>query len=249
MSARTLTQRTLRFLGWSLLLLVLASAATVLALRWIDPPTSAFIVREQLAASTHGGQRYAVRHRWVDWSQIASSMKVAVIAAEDQTFAEHYGFDLKSINDALADRERGRRVRGASTISQQVAKNLFLWPGQSWLRKGLEAYFTVLIETLWPKQRILEVYLNVAEFGRGVFGVGTAAEIFYRKPAARLNAQDAALLAAVLPSPKRMRVNAPSRYVRSRQQWILSQMRGLGGASLLRRFEAEQGREKPRKVT
>ena len=144
-----------------------------------------------------------------------------MIAAEDQNFPAHYGFDLKSINDALADRERGRRVRGASTISQQVAKNLFLWPEQSWLRKGLEAYFTVLIETLWPKQRILEVYLNIAEFGRGVFGVGAAAEVYFHKRAARLNVYDAALLAAVLPSPKRMRVNAPSSYVRSRQQWIL----------------------------
>jgi monofunctional biosynthetic peptidoglycan transglycosylase len=125
-------------------------------------------------------------------------------------------------------------VRGASTISQQVAKNLFLWPQQSWLRKGLEAYFTVLIEALWPKQRILEVYLNVAEFGRGVFGVGAAADVYFHKRAARLNQYDAALLAAVLPSPKRMRVNAPSSYVRSRQEWILGQMRGLGGTALLK---------------
>jgi monofunctional glycosyltransferase len=240
MSERTFMRRSLRFCGWSFLLLALASVVSVLSLRWIDPPTSAFIVREQLTAAHGEGQRYAVRHRWVDWAAISSQMKVAVIASEDQTFPEHNGFDFKSINNALEDRERGKRVRGASTISQQVAKNLFLWPGQSWLRKGLEAYFTLLIETLWPKQRILEVYLNVAEFGRGVFGVGAAAEVFYRKSAARLNANDAALLAAVLPSPKRMRVNAPSRYVRSRQQWIMSQMRGLGGASLLRRFEEEQ---------
>src|SRR5690606_31924442 len=123
------------------------------------------------------------------------------------------------------DRERGRRVRGASTISQQVAKNLFLWPGQSWFRKGLEAYFTLLIETLWPKQRILEVYLNVAEFGKGIFGCDAASEVFFRKSAAQLNAYDAALLAAVLPNPKRLRANSPSNYVRSRQQWIVSQMR------------------------
>ena len=157
-----------------------------------------------------------------------------MIAAEDQNFPAHYGFDLQSINDALKDRQRGRRVRGASTISQQVAKNLFLWPGQSWLRKGLEVYFTVLIETLWPKQRILEVYLNVAEFGRGVFGVGAAADVYFRKRAASLNQYDAALLAAVLPSPKRMRANAPSSYVRERQQSMLEQMRGLGGTALLK---------------
>ena len=140
---------------------------------------------------------------------------------------------FKSIDKAFDERERGR-VRGASTISQQVAKNLFLWPGQNWILKGLEAYFTILIETLWPKQRILEVYLNIAEFGRGVFGVSTAGETYFRKSAARLNVHDAALLAAVLPNPKRMRVNAPSAYVRSRQQWILGQMRGLGTATLKR---------------
>jgi monofunctional biosynthetic peptidoglycan transglycosylase len=173
----------------------------------------------------------------VDWPQISPHIRVAVIASEDQTFFSHHGFDFKSINDALEDRERGRRIRGASTLSQQVAKNLFLWPGQSWIRKGLEAYFTVVIETLWPKQRILEMYVNLAEFGSGVFGVGAASEIYFKKPAARLTASDAALLAAVLPSPKRMKVRAPSRYVRSRQEWILGQMRGLGGVSLLQQVE------------
>ena len=135
-------------------------------------------------------------------------------------------------------------MRGASTISQQVSKNLFLWPGQSWVRKGLEAYFTLVIEMLWPKQRILEIYLNVAEFGKGVFGVGAASEVYFRKPAAGLNTYDAALLAAVLPNPKRLRVNEPSRYVKSRQEWIVSQMRGLGGASLLTRIEPRQEHKK-----
>jgi monofunctional biosynthetic peptidoglycan transglycosylase len=228
--------RLLRFFLWLLLGWFVLTIGAVAALRWIDPPTSSFMLRDRAAAAQGNQRRHVVRHRWVEWSQISSSMKVAVIAAEDQTFPSHHGFDLKSINDALVDRERGRRVRGASTISQQVAKNLFLWPGQSWVRKGLEAYFTVLIETLWPKRRILEVYLNVAEFGRGVFGVGPAAEVFFRKPAARLNTYDAALLAAVLPSPKRMRVNSPSRYVRERQAWIVAQMRGLGGTSLLRKL-------------
>jgi monofunctional glycosyltransferase len=219
-------RRAARIGGWLLATWVVLSAGTVLLFRWIDPPTSAFMIRERLAAP--------IRYRWVEDANISAHIKVAVIAAEDQNFPAHYGFDLKSINDALEDRQRGRRVRGASTLSQQVAKNLFLWPEQSWPRKGLEAYFTVLIETLWPKQRILEVYLNVAEFGRGVFGVGAASDVYFRKRAARLNQYDAALLAAVLPSPKRMRVNAPSNYVRSRQQWILEQMRGLGGTALLK---------------
>jgi monofunctional biosynthetic peptidoglycan transglycosylase len=226
MTFTTYFRRVLRFIAWTVASFVVLSVGAVMLLRWVDPPTSAFMIRERFDRP--------VRYRWVAWANTSAHIKVAVIAAEDQNFPAHYGFDLKSINDALADRERGRRVRGASTISQQVAKNLFLWPAQSWLRKGLEAYFTVLIETLWPKQRILEVYLNVAEFGRGVFGVSAASEVFFHKRAARLNPYDAALLAAVLPSPKRMRVNAPSSYVRSRQEWILGQMRGLGGTALLK---------------
>jgi monofunctional glycosyltransferase len=237
MAASSLARRLLRWLLWVVAIWIVLSAGTVLALRWIDPPTSSFMVRERFAAPARGAKAAPIRHRWVDWRDTSAHIKVAVIAAEDQLFPEHHGFDLKSINDALEDRERGRRTRGASTISQQVAKNLFLWPEQSWLRKGLEAYFTVLIETLWPKRRILEVYLNVAEFGRGVFGVGAAAEVYFGKRAARLNAYDAALLAAVLPSPKRMRANAPSSYVRSRQQWILEQMQGLGGTGLLKELE------------
>lgn len=222
-----------RFVFRLLILVLILSAGPVLLLRWVDPPTTAFMLREQLSAA----EPRALQYRWLDWPEISPHIKVAVIAAEDQTFPDHHGFDFKSINDALADRERGRRIRGASTLSQQVAKNLFLWPGQSWVRKGLEAYLTVLIEALWPKRRILEMYVNIAEFGPGVFGVGAASEIYFKKPAAQLDAADAALLAAVLPSPKRMKVQAPSRYVRSRQQWILGQMRGLGGVGLLRQID------------
>lgn len=209
----------------------------MLALRWLDPPTSAFMLRDRLLAYRVPDGQYVLHHRWVAWNDISPQAKIAVIASEDQRFAEHGGFDFESISQALEERESGRRVRGASTISQQVAKNLFLWPGQSWVRKGLEAYFTLLIEALWPKQRILEVYLNIAEFGKGVFGVGAASDVYFRKTAARLDAYDAALLAAVLPSPRRMRVNAPSRYVKARQQWIVAQMRRLGGAEALKKLE------------
>jgi monofunctional biosynthetic peptidoglycan transglycosylase len=219
-------------LGWLVL-----SLATVLLLRWVDPPTSAFMLREQVGAWRDHDDKFVLRQRWVDWEQIATPMKVAVIASEDQMFPEHNGFDLQQINKALEQRERGRRSRGASTISQQVAKNLFLWPSRSWMRKGLEAFYTVLIEWLWPKQRILEVYLNIAEFGKGTFGVGAASETFFRKPAARLSSYDAALLAAVLPSPKRMRVSKPSRYMKFRQQQIMTQMRMLGGGALLKKLE------------
>lgn len=230
--ARSLPSRLLRGAGWLLLGWLVSTVAVVILLRWVNPPTSAFMERERLigAVSKPG---YVVRHRWVAWDGISTQMKIAVIASEDQLFPAHNGFDFKSINRAWEDRGHGKRMRGASTISQQVAKNLFLWPAQSWFRKGLEVYFTLLIETFWPKQRILEVYLNVAEFGTGVFGVGAASDAFFHKNPARLTASDAALLAAVLPSPKRLRVNAPSSYLRSRQQWILRQMRGIGGSAVL----------------
>ena len=232
----TSVRRVLRIALIAVLTFITFTAVMVLSLRWLDPPTSAFMVRERLLALRADDSSFVLRHRWVDASQISSHVKVAVIAAEDQKFPHHHGFDLQSISDALKERERGR-VRGASTISQQVAKNLFLWPGQSWMRKGLEAYFTVLIETLWPKRRILEVYLNVAEFGPGVFGIGAASEAYFRKPAARLSAREAALLAAVLLIPKRMRVSAPSAYVQSRQRWILDHMHQLGGAGLLSKID------------
>jgi len=180
---------------------------------------------------------YRFLHRWDPWAQIAGSAKLAVIASEDQRFADHYGFDFIEIEHALSERDRGRSHRGASTITQQTAKNLFLWSGQSWIRKGFEAYFTLLLETCWPKTRILEVYLNVAEFGPGVFGVGAASERYFRQPAARLNRPQSALLAAVLPNPRLFRVTAPSAYVRYRQFWILQQMRSLGGESYLWRLD------------
>jgi monofunctional biosynthetic peptidoglycan transglycosylase len=155
-------------------------------------------------------------------------MQLAVVAAEDQKFPYHSGFDLESISDAVEDRLRGDRLRGASTITQQTAKNLFLWPGRSFVRKGLEAWFTMLLELCWSKARILEVYLNIAEFGRGIYGVEAAAGHFFGKPAADLGPGEAAVLAAVLPSPKRLHANRPSAYVQDRARWILEQMRMLG---------------------
>jgi len=149
---------------------------------------------------------------------------VAVLAAEDQKFPVHHGFDVAQIADALQTAGQGGPLRGASTLTQQTAKNLFLWGGQSWLRKGLEAALTTLLELLVPKRRILEIYLNVAELERGVYGVEAAARRCFGKPAARLDAAESALLAAVLPSPRRFSVGAPSDYVRERQRWILSQM-------------------------
>jgi monofunctional biosynthetic peptidoglycan transglycosylase len=208
-------------------------ALAMLLLRWVDPPTTAFILHSR-AVATHGGRSdYTPHYAWVDWAQISPSAPLAVIAAEDQRFPEHHGFDLDAIGDALRERAEGGRVRGASTISQQVAKNVFLWPGRSLTRKVLEAYLTVLLEALLPKRRILELYLNIAQFGEGVYGVGAASRRYFAKPPSALRAEEAALLAAVLPAPARMHVDRPSPYVLERRRWILGQMKQLGGAGYL----------------
>lgn len=212
---------------------MVGSVLVVVTLRWVSPPTSAFMLQHQIADRRSGGAGSVVRYRWVDWVDINPELAVAVIAAEDQRFREHHGLDFDAIGDALEERRRDGRLRGASTISQQVAKNLFLWPGQSWLRKGIESYLTVLIELVWSKRRVLEVYLNIAEFGNGVYGVGAAGREFFDRDPARLEREQAALLAAVLPSPKRLLAARPSAYVRSRQEWILSQMEQLGGVGHL----------------
>jgi monofunctional biosynthetic peptidoglycan transglycosylase len=228
-----LLARLLRGVLLALATWVAVTVATVVALRWVNPPTTAFMLRDRIGAVLGGEEGYEFKHEWRDWDRISPNAALAVVAAEDQKFPWHRGFDLEQIDKALADRERGRRVRGASTISQQVAKNLFLWPGQSWFRKGLEAGITVLIELAWPKQRILEVYLNVAEFGRGTWGVQAASRRYFGRDADRLTKSQAALLAAVLPAPKRYSVASPGPYVRKRQRWIERQMAALGGPSYL----------------
>ena len=202
-----------RWIGWGLLGLVVSllgvSSALVLPLRWIDPPTTAFMER----AARELGQD-AIHHSWVPLAEMSSHVPVCVLTAEDQRFPEHRGFDLESIREALAeDRER---TRGASTLTQQVAKNLYLWPDRSLVRKGLEAWFTLWLELALPKARILEIHLNVAEFGRGVYGVGAASERLLGKDPADLTLEDASLLTAVLPSPRRMFVDRPSDYVMGR---------------------------------
>ncbi|POT55031.1 monofunctional biosynthetic peptidoglycan transglycosylase [Citrobacter amalonaticus] len=202
----------------------------------VPVPFSAVMAERQISAWLHGDFGYVAHSDWVGMDEISPWMGLAVIAAEDQKFPDHWGFDMASIEKALAHNERSEnRIRGASTLSQQTAKNLFLWDGRSWLRKGLEAGLTLGIETVWSKRRILTVYLNIAEFGDGVFGVEAAARRYFHKPASRLTQSEAALLAAVLPNPLRFKANAPSGYVRSRQAWILRQMRQLGGESFMAR--------------
>ncbi len=220
-------------MGLGVCVVLAVSVLAIVALRWASPPTTAFMLRHQIGAWRTGAVEASVRYRWVDWAGISPELAVAVVAAEDQRFREHHGLDFAAIGDALEERRREGRVRGASTISQQVAKNLFLWPGQSLVRKGIESYLTVLIELVWSKRRVLEVYLNVAEFGDGVYGVGAASDRFFARDPGLIDREQAALLAAVLPSPKRLHAARPSAYVRSRQDWILTQMEQLGGVDYL----------------
>ncbi|MEB7501561.1 MULTISPECIES: monofunctional biosynthetic peptidoglycan transglycosylase [Leclercia] len=197
-------------------------------------PFSAVMVERQLSAWFAGNFSYVAHSDWVSMDEISPWMGLAVIAAEDQKFPEHWGFDMGAIEKALAHNERNEnRIRGASTLSQQTAKNLFLWDGRSWVRKGLEAGLTLGMETVWSKKRILTVYLNIAEFGEGVFGVEAASQRYFHKPASKLSPAEAALLAAVLPNPIRFKASAPTGYVRSRQAWILRQMRQLGGEGFM----------------
>jgi len=222
-----------RFLWRAVLALVGLTVIPVVCLRWIPPPTSAFMMEKRIANFFRGEPQGAIRYRWIGWESISPQMRLAVVAAEDQKFPHHWGFDFESISDAVQHKGARGRLRGASTITQQVARNLFLWPGRSYVRKGLEAYFTVLLEVLWPKRRILEVYLNIAEFGDGAYGVYAATQTFFGKRPAGLQTQEAALLAAVLPNPARLHVRNPSAYVRERAGWIEEQMAQLGGPAYL----------------
>lgn len=222
------------FVGRILFCFWFISIVSVLCLRWLPPPTSAFMLGNRLAAISSGKTSAPIIYQWCDWQLISLHMPLAVIAAEDQKFASHFGFDFNSIAKAMESNKKGSRLRGASTITQQVAKNLFLWPGRSYLRKGLEAYFTVLLELLWSKKRILEVYVNIAQFDEGVYGVQGAAEKMFRKKPLHLKEGEAALLAAVLPNPLVLRANKPSPYVLERKRWITRQMKQLNGTSYLR---------------
>ena len=233
--SRSLWRRLLRGFIVAVLASIALSWLCVLVLRFVPPVTSAFMLERRLAAATHGEHDFVLKYQWIPFNKVSPELPIALVAAEDQKFPTHHGFDLQAIADALDEAEEGERLRGASTISQQTAKNLFLWNGRSFLRKGLEAYFTVLIELTWPKRRILEVYLNIAEFGDGVYGAQAAAQQFFGKPAAQLGARESALLASVLPNPKKLHADRPSPYVSRHAEWVERQVRQLGGANYLPR--------------
>lgn len=216
----------------------------VLLLAVVPPP----VTWEMAAQAKVQGH---VERTWVPLSKVSPAMPLAVIAAEDQKFFDHFGFDIEAMEKAMAHNDRSKRVRGASTISQQTAKNVFLWPGRNFVRKGLEAWFTLLMETFWSKDRIVEMYLNVAETGKGRFGVEATARSCFKRPAAKITDAQAALIAAVLPAPRRFNACSPSAFVQRRQAWILRQMRQLGNlmdpVERARLIELRDRREKRRR--
>lgn len=219
---------------WKLPLLCVAlSVLQVAVLRVVDPPFSSFMAIRQVEAIAARDWDFRIAHDWRDRDAIARCLPVAVIAAEDQNFPRHNGFDMAAIEQARKNNARGGRIRGGSTISQQLAKNLFLWSGGGYLRKGIEAWYTLLIEAMWPKARILEMYMNLAEFGDGVYGAQAAARSFFGRDASALTTRQCARLAAVLPNPKRYSAANPGPYVQRRTAWIERNIRRLGGTSAL----------------
>ena len=214
----------LRILKKIFLIILLSHLAYIVLIRFVDPP----ITITQITSIIEGD---GFNRKHVSLNEMSKASKLAVIASEDQLFPNHNGFDIKGIERALAfnKKKKGKKIRGASTISQQVAKNVFLWQGRSWFRKGLEVYFTFMIELVWSKERILEVYLNEAEMGKGIFGIEAAAKKYFKKPASRLTRTEAAMIAASLPNPVRYTVKPASTYVSRKYPWVLRQMNNLDG--------------------
>lgn len=210
----------LRRVALAALLLLVAGFIPVLPLNWVDPPATAFMLQD-------GSGRDPLLYEWVSWHEIGLAMPLAVVASEDQRFADHFGMDFAAIRRSIDEQDERGYLRGASTLTQQTVKNLYLWRGRSFLRKGLEAWLSLVAEISLSKQRILEVYLNIAEFGPGIYGVGAASRYYFGKPPSALSDHEAALLAAVLPNPRRLRVGEPSDYVRERQRWIMAQIARL----------------------
>lgn len=216
-----------RFVLAGVVLMLVLPLLFFIVFRFVPVPFTSFMV----TASVNGvfeEKPYETRHDWVPMEDISPRLQRAVIASEDQKFPDHYGLDIEAMQNALQHNQRSKRIRGGSTISQQLTKNIFLWSGRSYVRKGIEAWLTVLMETVWSKERILEVYLNSVEFGRGIYGVEAAAQHYFKKSAKKLSSREAALLAAALPSPRKRNPAKPSGYMNSRAAWIQAQMARLG---------------------
>ncbi|MBD0831330.1 monofunctional biosynthetic peptidoglycan transglycosylase [Aestuariibaculum sediminum] len=222
-------KRLYRFLLKLCVYFVIITVLLVVLFKWTPVPVTPLMVIRYFEEDK--ATRTFWKHDWVSIDKISKNLQLAVICSEDQLFLTHNGFDIKAIEKAIEHNKRGKRMRGGSTISQQTAKNVFLWPERSWLRKGLETYFTFLIELLWSKKRIMEVYLNSIEMGNGVYGAEAASQFWFKKSASNLSPQQAAAIAAILPSPKHYKANPASTYIQGRKKWIVNQMQFFGALS------------------
>lgn len=220
-------KRFIKFVFKCILWLFAISIALVILFKWVPVPITPLMVIRSLDNSQKNKSK-GWKHDWVSIDEISKNMQLAVICSEDQNFLNHHGFDFEAIKKAMENNQKNRKIKGASTISQQTAKNVFLWPQRSWVRKGFEAYFTFLIELVWSKERIMEVYLNSIEMGNGIYGVEAAAQHWFKKPAVKLSRYEAAAIAAILPNPRIYRANPASNYIQSRKEWIIRQMGYFG---------------------
>ncbi|WP_157206839.1 monofunctional biosynthetic peptidoglycan transglycosylase [Mariniflexile maritimum] len=220
-------RKVFRFLYKCMLWFFAISIGLVILYKWMPVPVTPLMVIRTVQQTVNGDE-IVWKHDWEPIDNISKNLQLAVICSEDQNFLNHSGFDMKAIEKAIEYNKKGKRTRGASTISQQTAKNVFLWPHRSWLRKGLEVYFTFLIELIWSKERIMEVYLNSVEMGKGVYGAEAAAQYWFKKPASKLRKQEAAAIAAVLPNPLRYRAHPATNYIQGRKNWISRQINFFG---------------------
>ncbi len=227
MNGLKMIKRFFKFIIKIVFWLVVFSIAIVILYKWVPVPiTPLMLIRN--VEQIQNNKKIILKHDWVPIEEISKNLQIAVICSEDQNFLAHNGFDMDAIEKAIDHNKKGKRIRGASSISQQTAKNVFLWPQRSWLRKGLEVYFTFLIELFWSKERIMEVYLNSIEMGNGIYGVEEASKYWFKKPAIKLNRNEAAAIAAILPNPLRFKANPASNYIQGRKNWIVRQMNFYG---------------------
>jgi monofunctional biosynthetic peptidoglycan transglycosylase len=220
-------KRFFKFIFKCILWFIGLSIISVVVFKWVPVPITPLMVIRSIE-QWQDGKEIVWKHDWEPIDNISKNLQKAVVCSEDQNFLIHRGFDFEAIQKAMENNQKGRRIKGASSISQQTAKNVFLWPSRDWFRKGLEVYFTFLIETIWSKERIMEVYLNSIEMGNGIYGAEAASQHWFRKPAIKLNRSEAAAIAAVLPNPRKYRANPASSYIQSRKNWIVRQMGFLG---------------------
>lgn len=245
-----LISKILRILLRIVIIFLILSIGTTLLFKWVPVPITPLMVIRCVEQKTNG-KELRLKHQWVSLDQISPKLQLAVVCSEDQNYLNHFGFDFKAIENAMKSNESGKKIRGGSTISQQTAKNVFLWPGRSYVRKAFEAYFTLLIELFWSKERIMEVYLNSIEMGDGIYGSEAAAKFWFGKPASKLTKDQSAAIAAILPNPLKYVANPPGPYIAKRKEWIKKQMSFWGNQLDYDKYndETEKTNEKTKKKT